>query len=96
MNRHRRAYHFTTTRRGHTAICVFQIRDLGSTNRTFVNGKRVEAPIPIGAEDEIRFGGVRFYARVETPARPGKRRFPRTPVAVVLLLVSECAVVPVR
>jgi ABC transport system ATP-binding/permease protein len=49
---------------------VFQIRDLGSTNRTFVNGKRVEAPIPIGAEDEIRFGGVRFYARGDDGATP--------------------------
>jgi hypothetical protein len=65
---------------------VFQIRDLGSTNGTFVNGKRVEAPIPIGAGDEIRFGGVRFYARVETQAQPARRRFLHAPVVVALLV----------
>ncbi|MBV8138342.1 MAG: FHA domain-containing protein, partial [Deltaproteobacteria bacterium] len=39
---------------------VFQVRDLRSTNGTLVNGNRVDAPVPIEAGDEIRFGGVRF------------------------------------
>ena len=66
---------------------VFQIRDLGSTNGTFVNGARVEAPAPIEAGDEIRLGGVRLYVRRDTTARPAWRRFLHAPVVVVLLLV---------
>ena len=63
---------------------VFQIHDLGSTNGTFVNGKRVDALARIGAGDEIRFGAVSFYVRTETPVQPGKRRFRHAPIVVAL------------
>ena len=66
---------------------VFQVCDLGSTNGTFVNGARVDALTPIEAGDEIRLSGVRFYVRGETPTPRARRRFPRAPVVVVLLLV---------
>jgi pSer/pThr/pTyr-binding forkhead associated (FHA) protein len=58
---------------------VFQIRDLGSTNGTFVNGKRVDAPVPIEAGDEIRLGGIHLYVRRDPAAQPAKRRFPHIP-----------------
>ena len=69
----------------------FQIRDLGSTNGTFVNGKRVEAAVPIGAGDEIWLGKVRFYLRAETPTQSSKRRFRPTAVVVVALLLALSA-----
>jgi len=34
------------------------VRDLGSTNGTFVNGKQVRAATPVTASDELRFGGI--------------------------------------
>jgi predicted component of type VI protein secretion system len=68
---------------------VFQIRDLGSTNGTFVNGKRVEAPTPIEAGDEIRFGAVRLYVRRDAGAQTTRRRFPHAPAAFALLLAPS-------
>ena len=38
----------------------FELADLGSTNGTLVNGKRVRAPIPLGRGDEIKFGSARY------------------------------------
>jgi len=34
--------------------------DLGSTNGTYVNGRRVTAPAPLVRGDELRFGNARF------------------------------------
>jgi hypothetical protein len=63
---------------------IFEICDLGSTNGTFVNNRRIEAPTRIKSGDEIRLGGVRLHARVENQAQP--TRIPRTPIVVALLL----------
>ncbi|MFZ0889365.1 MAG: FHA domain-containing protein [Candidatus Binataceae bacterium] len=38
----------------------WEVRDLQSTNGTFVNEKRLAAPQPLRDGDRIRFGGVRF------------------------------------
>jgi uncharacterized protein YkwD len=38
----------------------FELADLGSTNGTLVNGKRVRAPIALGRGDEIKFGSARY------------------------------------
>ena len=65
---------------------VFQIRDLDSTNGTFVNGKRVDAPVPIEAGDEIPFGGVRFDVRAGTRVQPANQRFRHAPIVVALLV----------
>jgi pSer/pThr/pTyr-binding forkhead associated (FHA) protein len=43
------------------------LEDLGSTNGTYVNGRRVEAIAPLGYGDELAIGQVRF--RLER-ARP--------------------------
>jgi pSer/pThr/pTyr-binding forkhead associated (FHA) protein len=50
------------------------VRDLGSTNGTFVNGSRISAVTPIKESDELRFGGVpvriNFPAMVKPVAAP--------------------------
>jgi hypothetical protein len=70
---------------------VCQIRDLGSTNGTFVNGQRVDAAVPIAAGDEIWLGKVRFYVRAETPAQSSNRRFQHTAVVVAALVLTLAA-----
>lgn len=41
----------------HTEAAVF-IRDLGSTNGTFINGRRIEEPTPVDERDLIQFADV--------------------------------------
>jgi len=65
---------------------IFEIRDLGSTNGTFVNNRRIEGPTRIKAGDEIRFGGVRLRVRAENSAHSARRRISRAPIVVALLL----------
>src|ERR1700739_3465764 len=54
----------TTVSRRHATIARkpggFELTDLGSTNGTFVNGRRVGDPIALKPGDEIKFGAVRF------------------------------------
>jgi uncharacterized protein YkwD len=38
----------------------YTVADLGSTNGTFVNGSRVQSPIPLQPGDEIGFGAAKF------------------------------------
>lgn len=38
----------------------WKLRDLGSANGTWVNGRRVTDPAPVGPGDQVRFGGVSF------------------------------------
>ena len=40
------------------------VKDLGSTNGTFVNGRRIDVETPLAAGDDVQFGAVKF--RVET------------------------------
>lgn len=48
------------------------VRDLGSANGTFVNGKRLTGEVHVDAGDEIRVGSTRmvFRARDTEPAAP--------------------------
>ncbi len=48
------------------------IRDLGSTNGTFLNGQRIEVEQPLRPGDEVRFGAARF-AMVASPRKPPSR-----------------------
>src|SRR5437773_2489060 len=64
--------HPTVSRR-HAAIDFlggrYELYDLGSTNGTFVNGRRLTKPAPINEGDEIRFGAATFvFAKIERPA----------------------------
>ncbi|MEO7996179.1 MAG: adenylate/guanylate cyclase domain-containing protein [Gemmatimonadaceae bacterium] len=67
--------------RRHAEVCAtakgLEIRDLGSRNGTYVNGKRVsDALANVG--DRVTFGGVEFtYAKVEENVRPAEEATPR-------------------
>jgi len=54
----------TTVSRRHATITRkadgFELADLGSTNGTFVNGRRLTEPVVLKSGDEIKFGSVRF------------------------------------
>ena len=54
----------TTVSRRHATITRkaggFELADLGSTNGTFVNGRRLRNPIALKTGDEIKFGSARF------------------------------------
>ena len=45
------------------------IEDLGSKNGTFLAGRRVSQPSPLGDGDEIRLGSVVATFRIPPPAR---------------------------
>ena len=49
-----------------------RVRDLGSSNGTFLNGARVEAPegMPVSAGDVVTFGKVAFHLQSVTPMPP--------------------------
>jgi hypothetical protein len=50
--------------RRHAALTLsgssLTVKDLGSTNGTFVNGRRIDAETPLSPGDEVQFGVVRF------------------------------------
>jgi len=48
--------HAVLSRSGDSVV----VRDLGSTNGTFVNGMKVSAEVPLRAGDDVQFGSVRF------------------------------------
>ncbi len=77
--------------------------DLGSTNGTYINGRRVTAPAPLERGDELRFGNARFGfvapgddlskvgAGSAKAAARSRRRGPRlASVAVAALLFAVC------
>src|ERR1700691_4910954 len=53
----------TTVSRRHATItrksAGFELADLGSTNGTFVNGRRLSGPVALKPGDKIKFGSVR-------------------------------------
>jgi DNA-binding winged helix-turn-helix (wHTH) protein len=59
--------------RHHARICIAgvqaTIEDLGSKNGTFLAGRRVSRPSPLGDGDEIRLGSVVATFRIPPPAR---------------------------
>jgi uncharacterized protein YkwD len=53
----------------------YEITDLESTNGTFVNGRRIDAPTRLRPGDQLRFGAARFaLAGAGAPGRPLLRR----------------------
>lgn len=69
--------------------CVFtqddysvRLRDLGSTNGTFVNGERIRGEVILKTGDEVRVGKLAFI--IEIPAVPVAEKTPPPPVAAGL------------
>src|SRR5437016_3163576 len=48
---------------------VVQVRDLGSSNGTFLNGARIDAS-PVESGDTVTFGKVGFRLQAVAPATP--------------------------
>ncbi len=73
----------TTVSRRHATITRkpgrFELADLGSTNGTFVNGRRVRKPIALKRGDEIKFGSARFAFVAASDPIPAPARAARTP-----------------
>ena len=85
----------TTVSRRHATITRksgrFELKDLDSTNGTFVNGVRVRAPTLLNRGDEIKFGSVRYaFVTGIDPATSAlsARRFPSRLGRILLLLAA--------
>ncbi|HTQ25615.1 MAG TPA: FHA domain-containing protein, partial [Candidatus Binataceae bacterium] len=77
----------------------WRVVDLGSTNGTYLNGRRVTGPTPVERGDELRFGDARFAcvapgddlsqvgARRARSVAPARRRASRGARAVATLLL---------
>lgn len=73
--------------------------DLGSSNGTFVNGKRVKSEILLQSGDEVRFGNIRFIF-VPVAARVDLHMYAKSPyannrhfyigVAAIIIVVVAC------
>jgi predicted component of type VI protein secretion system len=60
--------------RRHAALVIFKgrilVRDLGSRNGTYVNGKAVVAECELGHDDRLRLGPLEYRVQLELPAVP--------------------------
>ncbi len=45
------------------------LRDLGSTNGTYVNGQRITAPVALHEDDLVQFANMAFRVRQQAAAR---------------------------
>src|SRR6266851_2059510 len=48
----------------------FTLSDLGSTNGTFVNGRRIQSPVALKRGDNVRFGSIKFAFTSGADAMP--------------------------
>src|SRR6266478_1671404 len=69
----------------------FELADLGSTNGTVVNGKRVSVPINLGRGDEIKFGTARFTFFASGDTGVTQSSAPRAPLRQSRLLIMLAA-----
>ncbi|MBF6568926.1 MAG: FHA domain-containing protein [Candidatus Binataceae bacterium] len=66
---------------------TYQIQDLGSTNGTYVNGRKI-AKHTLVSGDELRFGQVRFVVVDSTAARFRRRILFRTWIEIMVVLFA--------
>jgi FHA domain len=55
------------------------VEDLGSSNGTFVNGKRILGPVEVGAGDEVQLGDTVIGVEDPSFVRPAPRRLAPSP-----------------
>jgi Protein kinase domain/FHA domain len=70
----------------------FVVEDLGSTNGTFLNGRRIEGPELLSVGDEIELGGTRMIVQVSAttpPATPTPAPAHDTPPSTPVPLATE-------
>ncbi len=82
----------TTVSRRHATISRrlgrFVLTDLGSTNGSYINGRRISRPTALRRGDEVRFGSARFgFLSAGDAAAPRRRRVnPITVLAIVAVM----------
>lgn len=65
-------------------LARYRVKDLGSTNGTFVNGRKITTGAPLNNGDELRIGKVRFVVLDSAATQAGRRRF-RVRTAIEIL-----------
>jgi pSer/pThr/pTyr-binding forkhead associated (FHA) protein len=65
------------------------VRDLGSTNGTFVNSKRLKGEVALRDQDQLQVGPVAFQVHIETIARTTKPASLPVPRAAVEAMDDE-------
>ena len=87
----------STVSRRHAELVIApggaEVRDLGSSNGTFVNGERVDRA-PLAAGDVVRFGKVAFRV-AEAPSPADSRSVPTTPLSAAAVRGSRTVMRPV-
>ncbi len=58
--------------------------DMGSTNGTYVGGRRIEGEAPLVGAPDVRFGGVKFIFRVPEAVKSGSASHTRAIAAVTV------------
>src|SRR5271170_7202266 len=83
-------HHAVVVRTGHD----YRLSDLGSTNGTYINGRKLVDSTVLNLGDEIRFGGARFVLRDAAGtgrlSRPPRRRI-SSPKLVAALIAAAFA-----
>jgi uncharacterized protein YkwD len=69
----------------------FELADLGSTNGTLVNGKRVRVPTALGRGDEIKFGAARYTFIASGDTALARSSAPRAPIRIGRMLMVLAA-----
>ena len=86
----------TTVSRRHATLTRtsggFELADLGSTNGTSVNGRRVQKPVVLKPGDEIKFGTARFAFDPASVAKRMRRGF----VILAVMFIAGFAVARYR
>jgi hypothetical protein len=70
-----------------------RLSDLGSTNGTYVNGRRISGPILVCGGDELRFGSARYLIRVDAVSTRRPPQATTIAAAVAILFAAGFAVI---